>query len=502
MNDLLIYLVRSAACLLLFYGVYWLVLRKETFFALNRAFLVGAAVLSLALPLVRVPSPFFRTVVYASELSSPASLALPVGGALAPATQTSVLLSCALGLYAAGAGVFLVLLSIRLGRLAALARRCEGERRRGLRLIVGGPPGESFSFFNAVFLKETDLPAVDLDRILTHELAHVRQGHSFDIILAEILTVIQWFNPFVWPYKRSLRETHEYLADRAVIAQGCSPVRYQLLLVEQHVGGRLVELASRFRTSRIKRRIAMLTKQETKGLARWKPLLILPLAVALVLAFAESRTVIKEGQEQTGGSKAATQERSSDEQMLKALQEKTAQLQLMKQKLSQAMADLDAKLKETNDPADKERIQAEMRSVKAKSLEVQAKALMLEAKGTELALKNESDPAKKVELEHKLQELKVKLGDTIDATTRAEVKAEFDEQQLKAVEMKVKEGRIHLEALEAALAKETDPAKRDELKKAVMEVKLETEQVMKKAEALQKAYQEKLAAAEKKAEKK
>ena len=176
-----------------------------------------------------------------------------------------------------------------------MAARCGCERHRGLRVVLCGHPGESFSFFNFVFLNKAKIPDGDVDRILAHELAHVRQLHSFDIVFSEILTVVQWFNPFVWPYKRSLRETHEYLADRAVIAQGCSLARYQLLIVEQHVGGRLLELASSFRTSQIKRRITMLSKQETKGLARWKPLLILPLAVAFVLAFAESRTVVQAG---------------------------------------------------------------------------------------------------------------------------------------------------------------------------------------------------------------
>ncbi len=420
MNEALVYLLRSGVCLVLFYGVYWLFLRKETSFALNRAFLVGAAVLSLVLPLLRITSPFFETVVYASASTSAASTALPGGGLPGPAAQTPVLLKGLIALYAAGAAVFLVLLAVRLGRLSVVARRCGCERRRGLRVVVCGHPGESFSFFNTVFLRESGLPASDTDRILTHELAHVRQGHSFDILLAEILTVIQWFNPFVWPYRRSLRETHEYLADRAVIAQGCSPARYQLLLVEQHVGGRLVELASSFRTSRIKRRIAMLTKQETKGLARWKPFLILPLAMGLVLAFAESRTVIKEGPAVTAPAQDTQKAKAEgqapfEEQQQKALQEKKAQLQLMKQKLSETMAKLEAKLKETNDPADKEKIQLEMMDVKAKGLEIQAKELMLQAKEADLALSKETDPAKKAALEHKAQELKTKTEDIMKA---------------------------------------------------------------------------------------
>ncbi|MCK7460908.1 MAG: hypothetical protein MZU84_01945 [Sphingobacterium sp.] len=72
-----------------------------------------------------------------------------------------------------------------------------------MKVVLCGHPGESFSFFKFVFLNKAHVPEADMDRVLTHELAHVRQLHSFDIIFSELLTVIQWFNPFVWPYRSS-----------------------------------------------------------------------------------------------------------------------------------------------------------------------------------------------------------------------------------------------------------------------------------------------------------
>ncbi|RPI99553.1 MAG: hypothetical protein EHM31_09955, partial [Candidatus Aminicenantes bacterium] len=226
MPDLALYLIRSGAYLALFYALYWLVLRRETFFALNRVFLLGSAALSLALPLLRVPSPFFKTVVYASALPAYAGTA-----AVAPPARDAGLLGVLSIVYAAGAGSLLLLFLVRLVRIALLVGRCGCVRQRGLRIVLCGHPGESFSFFNFVFLNKSNVPEGDMDRILAHELAHVRQFHSFDIVFSELLTVIQWFNPFVWPYKSSLRETHEYLADRAVVAQGCGLARYQLLIV-------------------------------------------------------------------------------------------------------------------------------------------------------------------------------------------------------------------------------------------------------------------------------
>jgi hypothetical protein len=194
MNDLFIYLLKSAVCLAVFYGFFRIVLMRDTNFVLNRVFLLGSAALSLGLPFIRVPSPFFKTVVHGTSSALPITTeAIPVAGT-PPAPGVSDALLAA---YAAGAGLFFLLLLVRLGRLALIASRCGCERRRGLKIVLCGRAGESFSFFHFVFLNKANIPEGDLDRILAHELAHVRQRHSFDILFTEFLTVIQWFNPFV-----------------------------------------------------------------------------------------------------------------------------------------------------------------------------------------------------------------------------------------------------------------------------------------------------------------
>jgi len=437
MADLSAYLVRSGAYLALFYAFYRLVLSRETFFALNRAYLLGAAALALALPLLRVESPFFETVVYAGPLhdyAGPSAISIPSRGIGLPDILPVV--------YAAGAGLFLLLFIVRLGRLALLVRRCGCVRHRGLRVVLCGHPGESFSFFKYVFLNKSKIPEGDMDRVLAHELAHVRQLHSFDIVFSELLTVIQWCNPFVWPYKRSLRETHEYLADRAVIAQGCSLARYQLLIVEQHVGGELLELASSFRTSQIKRRIVMLSKQQTKGLARWKPLLVLPMAVALVLVFAESRTVVKEGPAVVAAPSSAavappSQETSEEAKMAQALKEKMLQLEEMKQKNAETMAKLEEKLKEAPDAAAKEKILAAMKEQKVMSFEIGAKERTLRMKKLEFALTKETDAAKKADLEKKLEQVKAEADEYMKKAQVAREAAVGLEKEKAAAEKKV-----------------------------------------------------------------
>ena len=398
MAELAAYLLRSAACLAVLTLFYRFVLMRDVNFGFNRVFLLGSAVLSLGLPLLRVESPFFTTVVPA------AALALPAAAAPAPMPSSGPApLELLIIVYAAGAALALGLFLVRIGRIAWMAARCGCERHRGLRIVLCGHSGEPFSFFRFVFVDRSQARSADIDRVLAHELAHVRQLHSLDVVLAEVLSVVQWFNPFVWPYKRSLRETHEYLADRAVIAQGCPLARYQLLIVEQSVGGRLLELASSLRTSQIKRRIVMLTKQQTKGLARWKPLFILPLAVVLVLAFAESKTVIQPSPQasvQTGQETAAkgggAPVKLTEEEMAKALKEKAAQLEEMKKKNAETMAKLREKLETAAiDAETKAKIEQAIKEQKLMSVEIGAKERMLQMKKLELEMSTEGDPSRR-----------------------------------------------------------------------------------------------------------
>jgi TonB family protein len=121
--------------------------------------------------------------------------------------------------------------------------------------------------------------------MLAHELEHVRQGHSFDVIILELLTAFQWFNPFMWMLRRAIRENHEYLADQAVLNSGVSRGEYKKLLINQFVGGQLI-IANNFNYSIIKNRIKMMSKIKSSKLATTKAIFGVLVAVALFVAFA------------------------------------------------------------------------------------------------------------------------------------------------------------------------------------------------------------------------
>jgi len=250
MANFLQFLLESAVCLALFYGLYWLFLKDETFFVLNRVYLVAALVFSFVIPLAKMTSPVLTHKV----------APLTFGG-MSQAPETGFALSLSLVLvtvYVLGVLALAVRFVRQLALIMHTIRTCPTQSCRDCRYVFIDTDTQPFSFFGYIFLNMENISPHDLTRILAHERIHIKQRHSMDSILMELATILQWFNPFVWPYKKSLKETHEYLADNAVIAQGCSAAGYQLLILEQHVGGKLVELAHNFHHSQIKRRITMM----------------------------------------------------------------------------------------------------------------------------------------------------------------------------------------------------------------------------------------------------
>lgn len=280
MKPFLIYILQSGLCLAVFYSVYELFLKRETYFQLNRIFLVSGLLLSFFIPAFPITSPFKTPAVpikfdYASI---PSASVRGFGSA-----------DFLYVLYGIGVLVFLLRFGLQLAKLRRVVRTHGIRRLCGAKIVAVDRLFSPFSFLDIIFINQEPSIDANLRRILAHEQVHIRQQHTLDVLLMEIVLSLQWFNPFVWPYKKALQETHEYLADSGVIAQGFNSVKYQLLMFEQHVGASLFELGNNFKRSQIKRRIMMLSKIKSPKAAKLKLLLALPLAIALVLIFAEPR---------------------------------------------------------------------------------------------------------------------------------------------------------------------------------------------------------------------
>ncbi|MFC2167813.1 M56 family metallopeptidase [Acidobacteriota bacterium] len=343
MTSFALYLLESSACLALFYVGFRLFLRKETYFKLNRIYLVCSLFGSLILPAFKITSPFF-----AVQASVPTSF---VSSAPVP-VKTLGIGEILLFLYAIGAGVFLVRFIFHMIRLNLIVKTYKMTRINGVKIVSVERDFSPFSFLNFIFINDKIISEHNMRRIIAHEIIHIKQYHTFDILLIELITVFQWFNPFVWPYKKSLQETHEFLADNGVIAQGFSTAKYQLLMFEQHVGVKLFEFANNFKQSQIKRRITMMSKIKSRGPAKLKLLLIVPLAMFLLLAFADP----KPAETQVADQKKEEKLKQKDIDKVKAM--------LMDLKKEEQV--LREKMDATEDPKKKEEIKSHLKDILSK----------------------------------------------------------------------------------------------------------------------------------------
>jgi hypothetical protein len=279
MSGLPAYLAETALGLAVFYGLHRVLLRHDTHFRLNRLYLVGSLLAAHLVPLVPVPSPFRREaeVLLVPELADVGTVA-----AVSWAWTDALF-----ALYFLGAGTVVLRLSWHLFQLARLLRRGEVADCGGQRVVLVDDDVPPFSFLGMIFVhRPPDGRRDALAQVIAHEATHVRQHHSLDILLVQAAAAFQWFNPFVWLYRDALRDVHEYLADRDVLARGHDPAIYTRVLLDQHFGGPTLEFAHQLRHSQIRRRLDMMTRQSGPW-AACRYLLALPVLAMLVFACAE-----------------------------------------------------------------------------------------------------------------------------------------------------------------------------------------------------------------------
>ncbi len=183
-------------------------------------------------------------------------------------------------IYLIGVGVAALLLLIKLGKLAALVIRSPKEKREGYTAVFTGREQGSFSFFRYAFFPNENV-APD---IILHEASHISHRHSWDILFVEVMMVLQWFNPFIYLYKKELQSLHEYQADRDVVATGVDKRNYMMLILQQCTAVDFSGIGNNFSLILTKKRIKMITKNEkAKGLW-WRLLATLPVLAILLIA--------------------------------------------------------------------------------------------------------------------------------------------------------------------------------------------------------------------------
>ncbi len=188
--------------------------------------------------------------------------------------------------YISGCVILVTKVLIQVITLLKIIHKADKTNIKGAKLISTRTLTGSFSFINYVFINPLS-GGSDFEEIMNHELVHIRQKHWFDLLLAEIICLIQWINPFVWLYSRFIRFNHEYIADEVALRNSASPVNYKTTLLNQMFNTKVIRLADSFNYSLHKNRFDMMEKIVVSPYRKLKVLFILPLFVIIIYAFAE-----------------------------------------------------------------------------------------------------------------------------------------------------------------------------------------------------------------------
>ena len=290
-----------AATVAVLWLVYRLLFRNSNRLKFNRYFLLTSMLLALLMPLLGLLSgmevPQMATLkqsLFSGFLLNEV-IVTPDGQPMLPevtvttSTQSHFSVWQVLaGIYLIGVVVMTLLFLIKLGRLMVLIIRSPKRKMSGGTAVylsavhepVEGPQRGSFSFFRyAIFPNEN----VDPD-IMRHEMSHIEHGHSWDILFAEVMMILQWFNPFIYLYKKELQSLHEYQADRDVVATGVDKKNYMMLILQQCTAVDFSGMSNNFSLILTKKRIKMITRNEkAKGLW-WRLLATLPVLAILLVA--------------------------------------------------------------------------------------------------------------------------------------------------------------------------------------------------------------------------
>lgn len=283
----LIYLAEANAYLVIFYLVYTLLLADDTHYQLSRAYLLLSSLVAFVLPLVQLN--FLKPTVYINAYTETAAVPQQT-----PLWQTLLFYG-----YILGVCVIFSLFLLKLMQIKRLTQSGLRINKKDHQLVRLEESNTAFSFFNYLFM---GAEVADEQLIISHELVHIRQKHSVDIVFTELLKAINWFNPAVYMLQNSIRAVHEYIADEQTAQSTNNTIGYVSFLIGNAYGqGGPVITHSFFNQNLLKKRIIMLDQKRSGKIARLKYLVAFPLCAALLtestLGFSKSYGVIDIGRQ-------------------------------------------------------------------------------------------------------------------------------------------------------------------------------------------------------------
>jgi len=285
MDNLLLYLLKVSAGTSLLYLCYLLLFRKDTFYLRNRVFLILILLMPAFFPALKIPVETTSVVTEGGISSdtfifSETSVSTNVTDAVKSLDYNRLLTI----IYFTVAGLLLLRVIISLISTYRIIKKGTVRENKFPKVVISDNQLPPFSFFPYAVIPAAEFKKSNYNDLLDHEFAHIRQGHTFDLILSEVFIAFQWFNPFMWLIKRSIVLNHEYLADHVSLSNK-SVKDYQYRLLNFQPGLRHISLAHNF-NSLIKNRIIMINKKPTRKYAALKSIIILPVVAFLAYSFA------------------------------------------------------------------------------------------------------------------------------------------------------------------------------------------------------------------------
>lgn len=277
---MLMYLIKANVVLVVLFGFYQLISGGDTFFKWRRMSLLSIYVLSLLLPTINLASVI--------DDGSPVANILPRIAYILPEVTVQPMPEAfdwqqfMIWMYVAVALALLLRVCWQVVMVCRLALRSKRLMLNGTAVYVLAGDYSPFSFFRWIFVNPVDKTPLQLRQILTHEQTHVTQWHSVDALLSQLFVAAFWFNPITWLMRVQVRSNLEYLADRSVLCEGMDKKAYQYHLLAVAYRKNVATITNNFNVLPLKKRIKMMNKQTSNPLARFKYLLFVPLAIALL----------------------------------------------------------------------------------------------------------------------------------------------------------------------------------------------------------------------------
>lgn len=298
MDSFLLYILESSICISLFYLLFKTLMRKETSFSVNRALLLTIISSSLIIPVIQLPQQikaprslqfeqqFTRKEIQPEKLQVSINNKAPISQETDKREKASIwtLSEVLKYLYIFGTVIAFSILIKSIVLILILFQRAKTIQMDGYRLLIIDHEVPSFVFRHSIIISQSDY---DLHRsaILTHELAHIRFKHFYDLILLELVKIFHWFNPTIYSLINDMKDIHEFQADSYTLNNGIDTKDYQLLIIQKGVGPRRFALANSFNHCQIKKRLIMMNKQKTSKAWRWKVATFLPMLAILLMSF-------------------------------------------------------------------------------------------------------------------------------------------------------------------------------------------------------------------------